>query len=119
MRFGGDCFPFAVRDVDNAEAVVIGALAKERHGLRLPHAILNGIVEALICPSETHLILLSSRISSGHRAKRSPTPSPLSPARPGDKYLASPVVAPPYTEELCQRGRSQSVGRLRAATSAE
>jgi hypothetical protein len=37
----------------------------------------------------------------------------LRPSRPGDKYLTSPLEALPSTEELCQRGRSQSVGRDR------
>jgi hypothetical protein len=110
IRFGGDCFPFAVRDVDGAEAVVIGALADERHTLSLPHVIFNGVVEALVRFAETHLIQLSPRIPSGHRAKRAPAPSPLSLSRPGDKYLTGPLEAPPSTEELCQGDRSKSVG---------
>jgi hypothetical protein len=54
--------------------------------LSLPHLIFNGVVEAFIRPSETHLILLSPRIPSSHRAKRAPAASPLSP-RPRDKCL--------------------------------
>jgi hypothetical protein len=34
-------------------------------------------------------------------------------SRPGDKYLTGPLDALPSTEEPCQRGRSQSVGRDR------
>ena len=95
MRFGGDCFPFAVRDVDSAEAVFVGALAEERQALSLPHLIFNDVVEALIRPSETHLILLSPHIPSGHRAKRAPAASLLSPPRPRDKCLAGTLYTGP------------------------
>jgi hypothetical protein len=41
------------------------------------------------------------------------TPRVLRPSCPGDKHLTGPLEALPSTEELCQRGSSQSVGRDR------
>jgi hypothetical protein len=73
VRFRGDSFPFAGQDVDRAEAVVIGALANERHTLSLPHVILNGVVEALVRLAETLLVLLSPRASSRHSDDGMPT----------------------------------------------
>ena len=66
VGFGGDSFPFTERDLNRSGTVVIGALAKERHRLRVPHAILNEIVKSLICFSKTHLVVLSAGGPRGH-----------------------------------------------------
>jgi hypothetical protein len=60
VGFGSDRFPFTEKDLNRSGTVVIGALAKERHRLRVPHAILNEIVKSLMCLSKTHLVLLSA-----------------------------------------------------------
>jgi hypothetical protein len=59
VRFRGDSLPFAGQNVDGTEAVVIGALADERHALTHPQVIFNGVVEALVRFAETLLVLLS------------------------------------------------------------
>jgi hypothetical protein len=60
VGLGSDSFPFTERDLNRSSTVVIGALAKERHRLRVPHAILNEIAKSLICLSKTYLVLLSA-----------------------------------------------------------
>jgi hypothetical protein len=66
VRFGSDPFPFTEQDLNRPGTVVIGALAQERHRLRVPHVILNEIVKSLICLPETHLVLLSALSPRGH-----------------------------------------------------
>jgi hypothetical protein len=66
VRFEGDSFPFAEQNVDRAEAVVIGALAKERQWLSLVRAIVKRLQQALVRLAETLLVVFSPRIPRLH-----------------------------------------------------